>query len=144
MSSCTVRGAPLALALLALAGCTTTGVAPASAPAAQTPATPPAAMLLEQAQSAANDGDYDLAAALVERAMRIDPRNAALYLELAELRLAQGQARQAENVALRAMSLAPGDRATANAAWDVVARARDRRGDSAGAAEARAAIGNGP
>ena len=74
--------------------------------------------------------------------MRIDPRNAALYLELARVRLDQGRPAQAENVALRAMALVPGDRVTADAAWTLVAEARDSRGDRDGAAEARAAIGS--
>ena len=136
--------APWALLALLVSGCASTGaVSPPPEPAGPE-ATPPAAMLLADARAASAAGDHDRAAALVERAMRIDARNPALYLELAAIRLTQGQASQAEGLSLRAMALAPGDRAVADRAWGLIAEARTQRGDSAGAAAARDAVGSPP
>jgi len=62
----------------------------------------------------AAQADADLAAgrvvsagAALERALRIESRNSRLWLKLAELRLAQGDLEQAENIARRAISLSP-------------------------------------
>lgn len=131
----------LVVGLIGPVGCASTGVVHTEPPTTETVPTPPAAMLLADARAAAASGDYDRAASLVERAMRIDARNAGLYLELAGIRLSQGQPRQAEGVAMRAMALAPGNRAIATEAWGLIATARERRGDTAGAAAARDSAG---
>ena len=49
------------------------------------------------------------AAASIERALRIEPRNPRLWQELARVRLKQGQYAQAENVAARSNSWAGDD-----------------------------------
>ena len=120
-----------------LAGCAT-GPAPVetSEPAAQTTSTA-VLSLLDQAQRARGRGDLEAASAHIERALRIDRRSPALHVELALIRFAGGEFGQAEALALKAASLAPADAAVQSRAWSVVARAREARGDSAGAAEAR-------
>lgn len=82
-------------------------------------------------------GDPDRAATLLERALRLEPRNPDLWLALARARDAEGDAAQAEQLALRAVREAGGQPATQRQAWSFVAALRARRGDSAGAAEAR-------
>ena len=66
--------------------------------------------LLEQAQGQAQAGDADLAAATLERAIRIEPANPWPWHHLAVLRLQQGQLRQAIDIAGKSNSLA-GDNA---------------------------------
>ncbi len=68
-----------------------------------------AAWLLEDARGLAAAGDWERAAAQVERALRIDRGNPWLYLELARIRMAQGNLAQGELLLERARTLAAGD-----------------------------------
>jgi tetratricopeptide (TPR) repeat protein len=111
--------------LLTLSGCASFAPpagAPAprgSSPAPDAPSrTEPAAVpnrastsLLEQSRSNRTAGRYPQAAAAVERALDIEPNNPELWLELGEIRLAQGDAAQAEAMARKALTLSAGDRA---------------------------------
>ncbi len=142
------------LAALAAAGCATAPPAPvvepggapveeASAPSHPQPeggAAPaprgPVLALLDEAGAAERAGDLEGAAASVERALRIAPRDAVLWHRLARIRLAQGRWRQAESLARRSLALAPRARALAARNWRLIARARRARGDAAGAREA--------
>jgi tetratricopeptide (TPR) repeat protein len=96
--------------------------------------------LLDRADDYSRGGDNDAAAASLERALRIEPRNAELWSRLAAIRLEQGQPDQAEQLALKSNSLSPRDARLQARNWDTVARARWARNDSIGAqaAEARA------
>ena len=94
--------------------------------------------LVEQAHVDTGEARYTGAVAGLERALRIEPRNARLWHELAKVRLAQGDADQAEGLARRANSLAGADRRLQAANWRLIGEARSARGDSAGAAEAAA------
>jgi tetratricopeptide (TPR) repeat protein len=67
--------------------------------------------LLRESRAARAAGAYGQATAATERALRIDPNNAALWLELGEIALATGETRQAETLARKALSLAADDRA---------------------------------
>jgi Tfp pilus assembly protein PilF len=71
--------------------------------------------LVTSSRTSAANGDYALALADIERAIRIEPRNPDLWLELGELHLSQGDSRQAAAMARKAMSVAGDDR-TAKAA----------------------------
>src|SRR5690606_13791533 len=51
-------------------------------------------------------GNYGAASATLERALRIEPTAPELWLELARVRLLQGESRQAEQLARKAESLA--------------------------------------
>lgn len=102
---------------------------------------PPAVLaLLEHAQQQANDGDLESSAASLERAIRINPGSAVLWYHLATLRLAQGEARQAEQLAVKSNSLAPGNRVQQSRNWTLIAESRRQRSDAKGAnaAERRA------
>src|SRR5690554_5838162 len=72
---------------------------PASPPAEQVPAEPSSA----RAEVAVGHGDYDQALSLLERAQRIDPDNARIYLELARTYAAQGRGERARNMAERGL-----------------------------------------
>ncbi|HEU4619962.1 MAG TPA: tetratricopeptide repeat protein, partial [Gammaproteobacteria bacterium] len=65
---------------------------------------------LEQSRAAMQAGSYDAAAASIERALRISPDDPSLWLELGEIKLATGDAQQAQLMARKAVSLAGGDR----------------------------------
>lgn len=74
----------------------------------------------------------------LERALAIDPNSSWLYRELADLRLAQGDAAGAEGLALRAQRLAPDNAAYRAGVWELIAVAREQQGKSAAAEQARA------
>jgi Tfp pilus assembly protein PilF len=73
------------------------------------------------------------AAASLERALRIEPRNPRLWQELARVRLKQGDYAQAESTAARSNSWAGGDHALRAENWRLIAQAREARGDADGA-----------
>ncbi|MGZ5006771.1 MAG: tetratricopeptide repeat protein [Methylobacter sp.] len=92
--------------------------------------------------SAANQntkaGDLDSAAASIERAIRIEPRNATLLYKLALLRLQQSKPRLAEDLAKKSALLASTDSTLKKHCWLLIAHAREVQQDFAGAKEARA------
>lgn len=98
---------------------------------------PPVLALLSTAQQQQSQGDLNGAAASLERAQRIAPREPQVLYRLAEVRLAQGDAQQAEQIAQRGLSLSSGRPALQAGLWDLIAETRDKRGDAAGAAQAR-------
>ncbi len=84
-------------------------------PLPEPPARPPAPAndtvlaLLSDAETLAEAGNLAAAAASLERALRIDPRNARLWNRLAHIRLKQGRYALAANLAAKSISLAAGD-----------------------------------
>jgi len=92
--------------------------------------------LMDSARADAAAGRLANAAASLERALRIEPRNPRLWHELARVRLRQGQHAQAESVAARSNSWASDDRALRADNWRLIAEARNARGDKEGAREA--------
>src|SRR3569832_26946 len=72
------------------------------------------------------------------RAVRADPRNPPARLRPARVRLAQGLWQAAANAAAKSNSLAAGDTELQRRNWRVIAEARQRMGDNAGARAARA------
>jgi len=128
----------LFLLLALLAGCATPP-APEDKPEPPPPAvTPPKenvaiAGLMETARTESAAGNLSGAAASLERALRIEPRNPRLWHELARVRSRQGQHAQAESVAARSNSWAGDDRALRAENWRLIAESRRARGDSEGA-----------
>lgn len=115
---------------------------PAEQPAAEAPAVPPAVVALqEDAALSVQDGNLDNAASSLERAIRIQPKNAELWHDLAEVRLKQEQPVLAEDLAKKSNTLAQGNTALIRANWAVIAEARRLQGDDRGAAEAAAKAG---
>ena len=107
-------------------------VAP-TAPPEQPPSVPPAPReyhlgaatrsLVAEARSAAGRGDLPAASMTLDRAIRIEPTNPLLWIEIGRLRLAENDARQAEGCSRKALSLASGDRSTQSQAGRVLADA---------------------
>lgn len=91
-----------------------------------------------QAQAAQANGDWDKAAALLERALRLDSREADLYAEIAEVRLGQGRFVDAEQIALRGLTVNSGNEDRSARLWHAIAQARSGQGDVSGARQARA------
>jgi len=92
--------------------------------------------LLKQAEGQANAGELDAAAASLERAIRIDPRNPLLWYHLATIRLSQENPAQAEQLASKSNSLAPGNYVQQSRGWLLIAAARRQQNNVAGAASA--------
>jgi len=92
--------------------------------------------LLDRAQTDSDSGQREAAGASLERALRIEPRNPWLWLELAQVRLAQGQYEQAITLAAKSNSFAGHQSRVQAANWQVIGKARDAQGDSAGAEKA--------
>ncbi len=68
-----------------------------------------AAALLEQSRSERSSGELDRAAATLERGLSLSPDDPALWVELAEIRLAQGNAALAQETARKALTLTGDD-----------------------------------
>jgi hypothetical protein len=103
-----------------------TGDVADAGPSAQATATPApasrnsaAVALQAQAERESAAGNYAQAASTLERAVRIDPADGALWLALARLRLDQGQRELAVELARRAESLAAPGSALRSQARDV-------------------------
>ena len=97
---------------------------------------PAVVALLQQAEAQANEGELESAAASLERAIRIDARNPVIWYHLATVRLSQGEPAQAEQLANKSNSLAPGNHAQQSRNWILIAESRRQMNDRAGAAAA--------
>lgn len=94
---------------------------------------PAVVALLERADQQYATRDLDAAAASLERALRIEPRNAVLWHKLAAIRLEQGQSAQAVQLASKSNSFAGGDTRLQARNWRLIATARRAQGDEKGA-----------
>ncbi|MGH8436610.1 MAG: tetratricopeptide repeat protein, partial [Pseudomonas sp.] len=83
------------------------------------------------------NGDLNGASSSLERAQRIAPREPQVLFRLAQVRLAQGDAAQAEQFAQRGLTYANGRPALQASLWGLIAQARERQGNAAGALQAR-------
>jgi len=92
--------------------------------------------LLDEADRYAQKGRPERAVATLERALRIEPRNAQLWHRLARVRFQQGQFEQVVNLAARSNSLAGNDTRLRAANWRLIGTARQRLGDESGAQKA--------
>lgn len=97
----------------------------------------PVLALLTTAQQQQGGGDLNGAASSLERAQRIAPREPQVLYRLAQIRLNQGDAAQAEQLSRRALSYASGRPTLQASLWELIAQAREKQGDPAGAAQAR-------
>nr|WP_152749048.1 tetratricopeptide repeat protein [Pseudomonas kitaguniensis] len=97
----------------------------------------PVLSLLTTAQQQQAGGDLNGASSSLERAQRVAPREPQVLYRLAQVRLAQGDAPQAEQFARRGLSLANGRPDLQASLWALIGDARAAQGDAAGAAQAR-------
>ena len=102
------------------------------------PQSPAVGSLVLSANENSQSGNYDSAVASIERAIRIEPRNAALYYKLAVLRLNQSKPRLAEDIARKAALLAVNDTKLKKHSWLLIANARELQNNFAGAEKAKA------
>lgn len=93
--------------------------------------------LLDSAQASAKAGQLHNAEAQLERALRIEPRNAVLWYYMAKLRLHQNRLAEAAGLAAKSNSLAGKDRKLRADNWRIIAHARNQQGDVAGAQQAQ-------
>jgi len=77
-----------------------------------------------------------LAAATIERALRIEPDNPLLWIELGRVRMGEGNAGQADGMGRKALALATGDAQAQASAWRLIAESLRFRGRNQEAAEA--------
>lgn len=121
----------LLVSMLLLSACATT-------PFEETPVSgnPAVIALANTARSDIAAYQYAKAAASLERALRIEPRNARLWHELAQVRLQQEEYRQAESLALRSNRFAGDDGKLRSANWKLIAECRNELGNVAGAQKA--------
>lgn len=128
--------------------------APAPAPVASAPAAPSApaepeaerggnnavVALIDSANTYVRNNELDKAAASLERAQRLEPRNPNILYDLAQVRAHQAQYGQSEALAQKSIALAGGNKALQAKAWRLIAAVRRAGGNAAGgdAAEAQA------
>jgi len=97
---------------------------PAAAPSTREYRLGPAAQsLVTQARAQVQRGELPGASTTLDRAIRIEPNNPLLWIEVARLRLVENDLRQAEGCARKALALASGDRVTRSQAGHVLADA---------------------
>ncbi|RIZ67916.1 MAG: hypothetical protein D0528_09700 [Methylococcales bacterium] len=102
------------------------------------PLSPAVGVLASAANQSSQSGNVEAATTTIERAIRIEPRNATLYYKLALLKLKQSKPRLAEDLAKKAALLASNDANMKKHSWLLIARAREVQGDIEGGKEARA------
>lgn len=118
--------------------------APVPAPPAPRPQPPPrenhlspaTRSLVTQAHTLLAHGDIDGASATLDRALRIEPSNPLLWIELGRVRLVDGNAHQAEVCARKALALASGDPSAQAQAGHVLADALRAQGKNQEAQQA--------
>ncbi len=118
------------------------GIKPATVQAAAVSSSdsPAVDALLSEANRQLKTGNHDGAAASLERALRVEPRDAYLWHRLAYVRLKQVRGSQAESMALKSISLSGDKTELINSNWRLIARARKLLDDAAGAQDALARI----
>lgn len=121
----------LLISILWLSACATTSII-------ETPVSgnPAVIALADNARTDIADYQYGRAAASLERALRIEPRNARLWHELAQVRLQQEEYRQAESLALRSNRFAGDNNVLRRANWKLIAESREKLGNMTGAQKA--------
>ncbi len=101
------------------------------------PQSPAVVALLETARQDSSSGNLRTAQSRLERALRIAPRDPEVYIQLADVQRRQGQFLQAEQVALKGVSVASGQSSPLRRLWNLIADIRQEAGNAAGAREAR-------
>jgi tetratricopeptide (TPR) repeat protein len=88
-------------------------IAPAprpSPPPRENHLSPATQSLVTQARAVLARGDFNGASSTLDRALRIEPNNPLLWIELGRVRLLESDAHQAEGCGRKALALASGDR----------------------------------
>ena len=94
------------------------------------------AALVKQSRTQSVKGEYPAAIATLERALRIEPSNPLVWIELGQVHLASRNAPQAESMGRKAVALATGVPMVQSTAWRLVGDALRARGKDIEANEA--------
>ena len=92
--------------------------------------------LLADASQAESSGNYEQAAVLLERALRIQPRDPEILQNMAEVQLQVKDYEQALNFAVRSYDAGPRVGEICSRNWRTISLARDRLGDWTGSQQA--------
>lgn len=92
--------------------------------------------LVQQAHNQAHAGAFAPAAATLERALRIEPENPLLWIELGQIRLSENNPAQADAMGHKALALATGDPQAQASSWRLIAESLRVRGRNQEAADA--------
>lgn len=98
--------------------------------------------LLADAGSAETAGDYSQAAVLLERALRIQPRDPEILQQMAEIQLQKQDYEQALNFAVRSYDIGPRVGEICDRNWRTISVAREHLGDHSGSAQAEQRASN--
>ncbi len=90
---------------------------------------------MTQARTLLARGEFDGASSTLDRALRIEPNNPLLWIELGRLRLAERDPHQAEGCGRKALALASGDQDARRQAGRVLADALRAQGHNQEARE---------
>jgi tetratricopeptide (TPR) repeat protein len=105
-------------------------------------AAPPATLspasraLVSQAKGQRQKGDLPGATVSLDRALRIEPNNPLLWIEMGRLRMDQRNFPQAENMGRKALAMSVGDDQTQAAAWQLIGESLRARGKNPAAQDA--------
>jgi predicted Zn-dependent protease len=92
--------------------------------------------LVQQAHTQAHAGAFAPAAGTIERALRIEPENPLLWIELGQIRLSENNPGQADAMGHKALALATGDAQAQASSWRLIAESLRVRGRNQEAADA--------
>lgn len=92
--------------------------------------------LLAEAAQAEDRGDFDQAAVLLERALRIQPRDPEILQHMAEVQLRKKDYEQALTFAVRSYDIGPRVGEICSRNWRTISVARGHLGDNNGSAQA--------
>jgi Tfp pilus assembly protein PilF len=93
--------------------------------------------LLNDATVKRRQGDLKTSTALLERALRIEPKNPNVWYQLADVRFRQQNYKLAESLAMKSNALSLGDPALQIRNWRLISIARLKRGDAEGSRQAK-------
>jgi uncharacterized protein HemY len=116
------------------AGSTSSTPLPPGAPAPRPPPprenrlSPATRSLVTQARTLLAHGDFNGASSTLDRALRIEPNNPLLWIELGRERLVESEAHQAEGCGRKALALASGDQGAQRQAGRLLADALRAQG----------------
>jgi tetratricopeptide (TPR) repeat protein len=97
---------------------------------------PASKALVTQAQAQRKKGDLPGATVSLDRALRIEPNNPLLWIEMGRLRMDQRNYPQAENMGRKALAMSVGDDRTQSMAWQLISDSLRARGKNIQAQEA--------
>ena len=97
---------------------------------------PASKALVSQAQAQRKKGDLPGATVSLDRALRIEPNNPLLWIEMGRLRMDQRNYPQAENMGRKALAMSVGDDRTQSMAWQLISDSLRARGKNIQAQEA--------